>query len=134
MNDIDNLDDYLINYFNKWKNSRYSNIGTCEFIIKLFHLLVVLYILFGVLLPYKLTIPYILCLIMLLISWKLFDGCLLTLLFNKTYFIPLSKGRAEQIICVLLIIACFNYTYPSYSLFNIIYGIMEYLNNNWNKY
>lgn len=129
---LDNFDEYLIEYFDKWKNTHYSDIGLCELIMKMFHVIIVLYILLGIFLPHKIVPFYILCLLLLLISWKVFGGCLITLIFNKTSFVPISNGKKEQIIYILLLISILNYTYPQYSLFNIIYSVMDKLNKDYN--
>lgn len=129
---LDNFDEYVIDYFNKWKKSQYADIGPFELIFKLLHVIIIFYILLGIFSPSKLAFFHIIFLLLLLLSWKIFNGCILTLLFNKTSFVPLSNGKKERIIYILLLISSFNYIFPRYSLFNITHNIMGYLNDNYN--
>ncbi|QKF94065.1 hypothetical protein QKU48_gp0607 [Fadolivirus algeromassiliense] len=129
---LPNFDDYLIEYFNKWKDINYTTVGFMEYIVKIIHFILILFVLIGPFLPYQIIPYHIVCLLLLIISWKIFDGCLLSVIFNKKDFIPLSKGRAKQIIFIILLIEIFNYSNPQYSLFNITNKVISHLNNYYN--
>ena len=124
--DLDNLDDHLVEYFNKWKETRYNNTGYLEFIVKILHLFILIGVLIGPFLPHKLLPVYIINIIFLYISWKIFGGCVLTQPFDNKQLVPLSNKRKGKILAVLLLIAIIGFVYKSFAPYNLITNTVKY--------
>jgi hypothetical protein len=127
-----NLDDYLIEYFFEWKNYHWTNISFFEYLVKIIHFMLIIFLLIGPSMPHKILPFYIISLLSILISWKIFGGCILTLPFNKQSLIPVSKKRSDKLVLILLIVAGFSYIYPQYSPFNILHTIVNHMNEYYN--
>jgi hypothetical protein len=126
--EIDNIDEYIF----KWLNNKFVDNSYVYKFINFLHIIIVIILLFGIFLPYKLLPYYVLFVIILLISWKLFGGCFLAKLTNSGKFIPISKKAEMIIIMSLLSIAIIQIINKSHiSLFNLVFYIVNYLNENY---
>lgn len=105
------------------------------FLIRLIHMIGILFMSIGFLLPYK-FLPYhiILCLIVL-ISWDILDNHCFMSIFVKyignydcyNELLPLDIELCKMTILSVLVISVITYSYPEYSLFNLIIKLIEYL-------
>ena len=123
------LEDILYIYYTYTKDTLYPKIKKNKYIVYLLstlHLLGVLQIMFGVFLPRPLLIYNLLYLILILISYFVFDGhCFITLLTNKLsgitrtpLYIKFSTAKITLIMNIIIsIIGIIN---PKYSLYHII--------------
>ena len=125
--DIDNLDDYIVEYYNKWSTTRYGETGYIEYLTKIFHLLLIVIILTGPFLPHQILPYYIIGIIFLVLSWHIFDGCVLTKPYGNKQLVPLSDNRKGKMLATLLLFAIIGFSYKPLSLYNIIKSIIDYL-------
>jgi hypothetical protein len=125
---LENFDEYVYKYFKKWFNIQFYNKNFLEKIIKIFHLLIIIFIIIGIFLPSKLLIYYLIFILIIFISWIFLDKCLLTLLFEKDKeFFPLSYNFRNGFILLVIFISLVGYFYPKYSLCNVTFTIFKYL-------
>ena len=99
------------------------------YVINMLHIIGVIIIQLGLLLPPFLLKYYILYLVFLFVSYILLnDRCFMTVLANyignKNYnSLCIKMNEAKAILFFYLIVAVVFYLYPKYSLFNIITGL-----------
>ena len=127
MTDIHNLDDYIIEYYNKWHETRYKNTDYLEFITKILHLLLLACVFLGPFMPHHILPYYIICSIFLVTSWHIFGGCVLTQPFGNKQLVPLSNKRKDKMLAIWILIAIIGFVYKPLSLFNIVKNIVNYL-------
>ena len=100
------------------------------YVINMLHIIGVIIIQLGLLLPPFLLKYYILYLVFLFVSYILLnDRCFMTVLANyignKNYnSLCIKMNEAKAILFFYLIVAVVFYLYPKYSLFNIITGLL----------
>ena len=99
------------------------------YVINMLHIIGVIIIQLGLLLPPFLLKYYILYLVFLFVSYILLnDRCFMTVLANyignKNYnSLCIKMNEAKAILFFYLIVAVIFYLYPKYSFFNIITGL-----------
>lgn len=101
--------------------------------LNIIHIIGVVFIQFGILLPPKYLLIYIGFLIMLFISYYIFDNkCFMTLASNKLSnkkfnSLCITMSEAKVILFLYLIVAITGYLNNDYSLYNIIYKYKKYI-------
>jgi hypothetical protein len=100
------------------------------YICAIIHIIGTIFIIIGIYFPPKYLKLYILYIILILISYYIFDGyCFLTILPNKysgIKEIPLTitMDTARIIIVILLCIAVGELVFPKYCLYNILFNLL----------
>ena len=119
---------YDVIFKNKYQNKVLS------IILRLFHLLEVIFIIFGWLLPSKFLSLYIIICIKNLILWDIFDNDhYISLLIQKItkdkYFNLFNENIVllKSLILFVIIISIFGISFPTFSIFNINYKIISNL-------
>tara|TARA_E500000178_G_C16591133_1_gene560439 strand:+ start:87 stop:485 length:399 start_codon:yes stop_codon:yes gene_type:complete len=103
------------------------------YLINVLHILGVAFIQFGVLLPSKLLIFYILFVVCLFISYYVFNNrCFMTIVSNKyskknINSLCISMAEAKIILFLYLVVAIIGFLNPAYSLYSIIYTYAKHL-------
>ena len=101
--------------------------------INILHIIGVAFIQFGILLPPKYLIIYIIFLLTLFISYYVFNNkCFMTVVSNKLSkkefnSLCISMSEAKIILLFYLLVAILGYLNNNYSLYNIIYKYKKYL-------
>ena len=132
MNKLDNFDEYLKEYFNKWANIHYTDAGLFEYLVNILHIIIILWVITGPFLPHKIIPFYIISVLLMILSWFIVGKCILDIPFGKGQFFPISFRMKMTGIGIILIITVINYLFPKYSLFNAVFSTITYLNNNYN--
>ena len=114
-------------------NSKFKYVTFC---IELIHLIcaTMLYT-FALFLPHKLLPYYIIIVIIIGVSWYIFNGCILTIMLQKLNGVhpqvrgpfPLSKYFLRKVTLIYLCIAIFFYKYPQFSFFRILKKMIDLL-------
>ena len=103
------------------------------YFINILHIIGVAFIQFGILLPPQYLIYYIGFVIMLFISYYIFDNkCFMTIVSNKLSkkefnSLCITMTEAKLILLAYLIVAMIGYLNNDYSLYRIIYVYKKYL-------
>lgn len=103
------------------------------YFINILHIIGVAFIQFGILLPPQYLIYYIGFVIMLFISYYIFDNkCFMTIVSNKLSkkefnSLCITMTEAKLILLAYLIVAIIGYLNNDYSLYRIIYVYKKYL-------
>ena len=103
------------------------------YMLNILHIIGVVFIQFGILLPHKYLIFYIIFLMMLFVSYYLFNNrCFMTIVSNKLSkkefnSLCISMSEAKLVLLLYLIAAIVGYLNKNYSLYNIIYKYKRYL-------
>lgn len=114
-------------------NSKFKYLTFC---VELIHLIfAIMMYTFALFLPHKLLPYYIILVIIVGILWKIFDGCFLTIMFQKLNSVhpqvrgplPLSKYFLEKITIIYLCVAILFYKYPEFSFFRLLKKIIDLL-------
>ena len=92
----------------------------------------------GLLLPSRLLIYHAIALICVMISWYIFDGCIITILKTKLCrntptvpLVPLSITVVKYIQTFFIALTLFFYFNPKISPFKYVYRLMTYLSTNF---
>ena len=105
------------------------------YLINMIHVIGVIIIQFGLILPQYLLKYYILYLVFLFISYILLNNrCFMTILSNyvgnKNYnSLCIKMGEAKRILFLYLILAIYFYFYPQYSIYTILKNIISSIRN-----
>ena len=103
------------------------------YFINILHIIGVAFIQFGILLPPKYLGIYISFVVLLFISYYIFNNqCFMTIISNKVgkkqyNSLCISMAEAKIILFLYLCVAIIGYLSPNYSLYMIIYKYKKYL-------
>jgi len=139
---IENLDDYIVKYLVKWFNVIYdNNMNLIEKIVVIFlhffHVIIILFNIFGAFLPPSLLKLYIFFTLLLVSSWYIFGKCMILFytykIDNREYdFLPLNNKTRMTILGIFFLWAIIGILFPNLSLFYISKNIINNLNKNIN--
>ena len=103
------------------------------YFINILHIIGVVFIQFGILLPQQYLIYYIGFIVSLFISYYIFNNrCFMTIASNKAgkkdiNSLCITMSEAKFILFLYLMVAIVGYLYKDYSLYNILYKYKKYL-------
>ena len=125
--------DYLDKYISKWVDINFVKSTPKNKLINFLHIIVIIFAVAGLFLPRNLLFWYVLFLMLMLLSWVIFDGCPLTNVTNESVFVPISPHISDVFVFIFIILGIMQLLFPKLSFFNILYKIMTYLNDKYNK-
>ena len=143
MSNIVELDQILYKYFSKsfrtFTSHDNSFINFLVIILRLIHIVGILFLFFGFLLPSKFRDYHIIFTLKSILLWYIFDNkCYITILINllkgnseEDYeeFLPLSYEATTFTAFLVLTISLYSLCYPDYSPFNLIKDLINYLDS-----
>ena len=134
--DIPNINDiYWLYYdnFNKY-NSPDNNIRYLIIFIRIIHIIGIIFLISGFLLPNKLLKYHILWCIKILFLWEIFDKGYIAVLVkyltnndNYNEFIPISINACKQLVLIVMLISIYGIINIEYSPFSVIKKLIDYL-------
>lgn len=124
---LEKFDQYILNYCYKWKQIHFTDeCSYIDYLIKLFHLFLIIPIISGPFLPSQLIPYYLVFIVLLQFSRYIFGGCILSLMYNQKESIPFTDKNRLRILTFLVSLSIFFYIFPQYSIFNGIYKLVNY--------
>ena len=129
--DIPKLNHILKIYNNHLIKDKINSFG--KVILLIFHILYLLFIIFGIFLPNKFLPIHITICIITLILWEILNGkCYLSIIMQKISkdkiyidLIPFDYNFCIKSVLFVMFISIFSLIFPNYSLFKIIQNMIE---------